>query len=280
LKALVIGGDALIGRALSTALERMEANVVRTTRRVARAEGWLHLDLALPLPTLPTFDVAFFCAAMTRFADCRTMPQLAELVNVQAPVELAERMVDRGSRVIFLSTSAVLDCKQPRMRADQPYSPRGAYGAQKAEAERAFLAFGPRATVLRLSKVLTPADARIGKWTRDMRAGRAVHAFDDHRISPVAEEQVVTALLAVADKGEGGIYQVSARDDVSYADLARCVARRIGADESLVQACPASRGGIPADEVTAYTSLDTSRLEQLCGYAPSAATEILERMLP
>jgi dTDP-4-dehydrorhamnose reductase len=278
-KALVIGGDSVVGRALSPALERRGHRVTPTTRRMP-ADGWLKLDLAAPLPTsLPECEVAFFCAAITGFAANRESPRLAERVNVSAPAQLARDLASRGAKVILLSTSAVLDCQVPHMRDDRPYAPRGAYGRHKVAAEQAFLALGSRASVLRLTKVVDQGDSRLHEWTAALRQGKAVRAFDDHRFSPLGKEHVVEALIAVAEKGDGGIYQVSGRDDWSYADLARELARRVGASAGLVQACSAASAGIPADEVTPYTSLDTSRLEALHGFAAPGGVEVLERAL-
>ena len=279
MRALVIGGDSLVGRALSPALERRGHRVTPTTRRSPR-DGWLALDLAKTLPgSLPECEVAFFCAAITGFAANRESPQLAERVNVTAPAELARELTKRGAKVVLLSTSAVLDCQAPRMRADRPYAPRGAYGRHKAAAECAFLALGAQASVLRLTKIMDRADSRLREWTAALREGKAVRAFDDHRFSPLAQEHVVEALIAVAEKGEGGIYQVSGRDDWSYADLARELARRADASPGLVQPCTATSAGIPPDEVTPYTSLDTSRLAALCGFVAPGAVEVLERAL-
>ena len=274
MKALVIGGESLIGERLFQALQRRGDTAQRTTRRAGRSgESWVELDLAAPLPaSLPQCDIAFFCAAMTGFAANRESPVLAHRVNASAPVEIARRL---AARVVFLSTSAVLDCQEPRMRADRPYAPRGAYGAHKADAERGFLALGERAAVLRLTKVFATGDQRVAQWLRELREGRPIRAFSDHRFSPLAPEHVVGALLAIAERGGAGIYQVSGRDDLSYAELGERLARRCGADPRLVEAIPASTG-LPADEVTPYTSLDVSRLQELNGFVAPGADAVLD----
>lgn len=273
MRALVIGGDSLVGSALADGLQRHGHRVERTTRRAA-GEGKILLDLAAPLPaTLPDCDVTYFCAAITGFAANRESPALAERVNVTAPAELARRL---SGKIVLLSTSAVLDCQAPHMRADRPYAPRGAYGRYKAAAEQLFIALGSRAIVLRLTKILDRGDSRVGEWMAALRAGKSVRAFADHRFCPIGLEPVVEALIAVGEQGEAGVYQVSGRDDWSYADLAQELARRVRASRDLVQPCAAT---VPPDEVTPYTSLDTSRLSELCGFVPPPATEVLDRAL-
>lgn len=281
MKVLVVGGDASIGRALSTALRARGDRVISTTRRLEQREGdgWIKLDLAGPLIDLPDCDVAFFCAAIASFEACRNHPQLAERVNVSAPAELAARLVARGTRSVLLSTSAVLDCAEPRMRAERPYAPRGLYGVQKAAAERALLRLGPKATVLRLSKVFAQGDKRLADWASSLRRRQPVRAFNDHRISPLTLDQAIHALLALADSGEEGIYQASGAEDLSYAEVAYDLARRLGASPDLVRPCSAAGAGIPADEITPYSSLDASRLTHLCGFKPPPASTVLERTL-
>ncbi len=281
MNVLLVGGDALIGGALASALNARGDRVVRTTRRTLPTpdDGWMALDLLAPLPShLPACEVAFFCAAVAGFKACRNAPQLSAQVNVSAPSALAARLVANGARVVLLSTSAVLDCAEPRMRADRPYAPRGVYGAQKAAAERAFLSLGAAASVLRLAKVLTRDDPRILEWTSALREGRAVDAFYDHRISPLTLDDAVAALVALADAAASGLYQASAADDLSYAELASELARRLGAASSLVRSGPAARF-IPADEITPFTSLDSTRLTALSGILPQPAASVVRSVL-
>src|SRR5437667_10713518 len=106
MKALVVGRDSRIGRALSEALVEGGHQVQGTSRRPdAAGKGYQHLDLADPdveSQPLPSVDVAVFCAAMTRFADCRADPALARRVNVESPVALARRLAGQGARVVLI----------------------------------------------------------------------------------------------------------------------------------------------------------------------------------
>jgi dTDP-4-dehydrorhamnose reductase len=216
---------------------------------------------------------------MSGFAACRAAPELSEQVNVSAPAALAGNLSARGARVILLSSSAVLDCAAPHMAVQRPYSPRSIYGAHKAQAERAFLALGRRATVLRLSRVFGERDARIDQWTQALTSGARVEAVEGHTVSPLALHEVVSALSVLAEKGEGGVYQASGAEDWSYAQLATEIAARVGAPRHLVHARSARETGIPPDEVTAFTSLDCSRLTQFCGFQPPRAGDVLDYLL-
>src|SRR5476649_290074 len=178
MKAIVLGIDSGIGGALGDALTRRGDCVVGTTRRREReSETVFYLDLDDPKSTdagWPKADVAFFCAALTRFADCRIQPERARRVNVSTPLAIAARLVEHGTRIVFLSTSAVFDCRAPRMKADRPRAPSSAYGRLKAEAEAALLALGPLTSVLRLTKVLTPDMRLFADWIKSLTHGESI----------------------------------------------------------------------------------------------------------
>jgi hypothetical protein len=72
---------------------------------------------------------------------------------------------------------------------------------------------------------------------------------------------------------------VSGAEDISYADAARHVARRLGVSSSLLIVSSAADQGIPAEEVTPYTSLDTARLTAVCGFVPPEPVAVLDLII-
>jgi len=272
-RALIIGADGVIGSALYEHLTRRGMTVFGTTRRKAKVDMGrsLYLDLNQPqtlFDKLPDVDVAIICAAMARFADCRAQPDLAHRVNVIAPAELAQRLVERGTFVVRLSSSAVFDCRTPRVHADQPTAPRSVYGRLQAEAEKALLAIGYRTSVLRLTKIITSDFPLIRNWIAILAAGGSIEAFEDHTLCPLPLAAAVDAATTVLEHREGGIFQVSGASDISYADLARYLVRRLGLSSDRVIPVRAVDRGVLADDVTAYTSMDTTRLTAINGFIP------------
>ena len=283
-RVLIIGVDSTIGRAAAEALVRRGDDVTGTTRRPdASGPGTrVQLDLAAPdavATSLPAADAAIICAAMARYADCREQPDRARAVNVTAPVALARQLAGRGTRVVLLSTSAVFDCRTPKVPADRSTAPTSAYGAFKAEAEAAILALGPMASVLRLTKVIVPDMPLFAGWIEALRRGEPVQAFGDLTFSPISTQDAVEAVLAVASDKGGGIYQVSGAGDMSYADAAQHFCRRLGRSPDLVQSVRATDNGIPESEVAYYTTLDTGRLTALTGWSPPRPDKVLDTVL-
>ena len=282
MKAIVIGGDGSIGSALTKALLSRGDTVCQTTRRSAFAgSSAIHLDLAsfhIDTIQLPEADIAFFCAAITGFAACRANEALARQVNVTAPILLARRLVAAGTRVVLLSTSAVFDWRSPHVQASCPPCPVTVYGKLKSEAETAFSAFGAAASILRLTKVLTPTDRLFNNWIDDLRQERSVTAFSDHHMAPVTLNDAVAALLAISRSSESGIFQISGAHDVSYYEAALHLASRLGVERHLVTEARASENGVLPEEIIRYSSLETSRIGALTGWKAPDPYSIIDEV--
>jgi dTDP-4-dehydrorhamnose reductase len=281
MKALVIGSDSMIGRRLAPALRSAGWQVHGTTRRSADGGDLLRLDLADPqcvAVRLPPVDIAFFCAAITRFSDCDADPALARQVNVLSPVALAERLVAAGTHAILLSSIAVYDGKEPRVPAERQVNPNSLYGRLKADAEQAFLALGGAASIVRFTKVLAPEMPLFNGWIDALANGLPVSAFEDTGLAPVSIEAAVEILVRVAADAGGGIYQASARDDITYAEAALHIAQRLGASPALVHSDLGAARGIPAEQLRRFSSLDTTHVDRLTGKAAPAARDVIDEV--
>lgn len=71
---------------------------------------------------------------------------------------------------------------------------------------------------------------RLSQWAATLRAGGRVAAAGHLRVAPVMLEEVVEGLLGLARGFEPGIYQMSAREDHSYLDLAGALAAQAGGE--------------------------------------------------
>jgi dTDP-4-dehydrorhamnose reductase len=213
---------------------------------------------------------------MSRFEDCRRFPDLACRINLAAPLELGRSVTQSGARVILLSTSAVFDCRKPHVSERERPMPRSVYGRLKAEAEARLLGLGSRVSVLRLTKVVRPKLGVLSEWIGSLGEGRMIRAFDDHRFAPLTVAHVVDAMVALAEKGESGIYHVSGAKDLSYAEAARFLARQIGVSAHLVEAVRGLENGLAADDLTPFTSLGTTRFSELTGFVPPEPHAVLQ----
>jgi dTDP-4-dehydrorhamnose reductase len=233
-RLLVVGAESTIGSALSVSMKEKGLAVVATSRRATGAAGqFIHLDLERPDSwSLPeNIGCAFLCAARSNFLDCARDPEGTWNVNVTATHTLGSELINSGVFVVLLSTSAVFPGRDPWPDEDVPVEPNTAYGLQKAAVERLLLdsdAQRGRLAIVRLTKVLLPASAIVRSFLGQIRKGECVEAFSDLFIAPTSIEYVVDALNLIAVRRIGGIYHLSGDLAVSYAELARQLAKAVG----------------------------------------------------
>lgn len=269
---LVIGGDSEVGTALSRRLAVLDQPTAATTRRTGLA-GLRRpfLDLAAPLDGWsPPEGTRAVCitAAVAHLADCASDPEGSAAVNVTGTLALAARLIARGIYVLFLSSNQVFDGTTPHVPADTPTCPVSEYGRQKARTEAALKAHidrGAPVAILRLAKVLSPTMPLLRGWIDALAAGRRVWAFQDMRMAPTPIDIVVDAIFALMRDEGRGIFQLSGPRDASYAESARYLASRIGADPVLVQHASAATEAMPAGAAPLHTTLDITALRRAHG---------------
>jgi dTDP-4-dehydrorhamnose reductase len=274
----IIGGDSAIGAAMCQDLRAKGVEVRSSTRRELvdpMTQFALDLRSASNDASIPECDVVVLAASMTRLAECRSNMEAARLVNVDAQVRLAKQAAKQGAFVVFLSTNQVFDGTIANVTPEEKRAPRSIYGHLKAAAEIELLALRSEVAVLRLSKVIGKHLSLFETWTRELRRGGTVDAFDDLMMAPIAQEKVIFGIERIGTLRLRGIWHLSGREDISYAEAARHLARRLGADEKLIRVTSAAAAGIPEEERPLHTALDPGAIETMTGVRISdARTEL------
>jgi len=267
--SLVIGADGLIGRALVEHLEHVGTPVIETTRRKGElSERKLFLDLAEDISDwYPPSQVstAYLYAAGSSLRRCRAEPAQTARVNVENTVALAKKLVSNGTFVIFPSTNLVFDGTVPYRNADAPLCPITEYGRQKALAERELLALGNLVSVVRMTKVLEQQIPLFKGWMQSFENCQLIHPFSDMVVAPVSLGLAIRVFDGVASARLPGLLQVSGQQDVTYAQIGRHIAKKMGVDCTLVEAKSWRESGLDLEAVPNHTTLDTSRLRAELG---------------
>lgn len=268
---LIIGGDSAIGSVVARAMRQHDEKVVVTSRRAA--VGALRLDLGDSLAGWrPPHGVssACICAAVSKMADCGADPVGTAWINVAQTASLVERLTDHGVYTLFLSSNQVFDGSRPLVPCDEPRRPVSEYGRQKAQTEKLLedaMGSGAPIGILRLSKVVAPGMPLLADWANSLAVGRRVSAFGDMFVSPVPTVCAAEAIRCLMRDRRSGIHQLSGPRDVSYAELARIIATRLGASHALVVEELASARGVVDGMLPRFTSLDSSGLRSICEIA-------------
>ena len=272
---LVIGADGMIGRALAARLARDGCNVIGTSREAVPSMIALDLVRDTSQWTPPPATVAFLCASVTSQEKCRNEPAASRVVNVNATLGLAEKLVRQGTHVIFPSTNLVLSGERPYQAPDDPYAPQTEYARQKASAEKCLQRL-PGTCIVRFTKVFGRSAPLLRGWCESLLKSQPIRPFADMPMAPVPLDFAVRALAAIAAARATGIVQISAAEDITYAAAARFVAKRLGAAEDLVQPMTVAESGVPIEYVPRHTTLDTARLRAEFGFKPPCPRDAIE----
>jgi dTDP-4-dehydrorhamnose reductase len=279
---LVIGGDGLLGSSLASHLTQTGQHVHSTyffNDQICTGSSFLDLRGDISNWQIPgPIDVAFLCGAVTSLDQCRTQPEETRKINVENTLSLAKRILQAGAALLFPSSNLVFDGLVPFRKATDPVSPRCEYGKQKVETERGLSDLTERVSIVRFTKIIGPGMALIQNWITDLRQGKAIHPFSDMVLSPVPLRFATEAIIAIMQRERYGLWQVSAREDVTYEQMARYLARKMGISQKLVEPISVGQSGLRFETLPEYTTLDTTRLEEELGLEPPNVWDVLDEV--
>ena len=229
-KVLIVGINSVIGSdACARRYQRRRSRRGHDQTASGGDDEAVFLDLSADVSEWRAADgiaVAVLAAAMDQ-QQCLRNPELSRRVNVDNMLIIARNLMNAGARVVFLSTNLVFDCEHPNQPADSVYRPLNVYAAEKAAVEQSLLAAGSLATICRLAKVLTGRLPLVAHWLTDLAANRPISAFNDLNVSPVSLGYVTEFLLRAIRQPEGGIFQISGAQELSYCALAKALSEAL-----------------------------------------------------
>jgi dTDP-4-dehydrorhamnose reductase len=188
-------------------------------------------------------------------------PDRCRRANVVGPTVLAAACSGRGLSLVTFSSALVFDGQAGRpYREADPVAPLGVYGQSKVEGERAVRAAHPGALVIRTSALFGPWDDRnfVSRALRAIRGGNVFPAAEDVTVTPSYAPDLIHAALDLLIDGEHGVWHLTHPDPITWADLARAVAREAGLDPAGVAGRPAATLGWQAPRPP-YSALATER---------------------
>ena len=276
MNVLIIGADGQIGGSLLQFFKSNSYRVTGTSRRKDTNHYYWDMENSFNgnIPLIE-FDLIYICAAITNIKYCRENPEIARQVNIKSIVSMLEKLNQNNKHIVFLSSSAVFDCKEPKMMENREHLPATEYGRLKVELEL-IVRERSDASILRMTKVLSPNFQLFKNWKVDLMAGRKITAFTDLSMSPILINDVVEILFNIGVGKKPGIYQISGLSDISYYDAAKYLAKKLNVSERLVMPSSAKLYGIPVEEILMYTSLNSEKVEKLYDYKSRNPYQVLD----
>jgi dTDP-4-dehydrorhamnose reductase len=255
---LITGATGTLGRAFARAC-RARAIPFRLSTRA-------EMDIADARSVASMFDDAspwalINAAGYVRVDDAEVERERCTRENAEGPAVLAEACAARGVSLVTFSSDLVFDgeSSRPYVESDPP-APLNTYGRGKAEAEALVLASNPSALVVRTSAFFGPRDEYnfVTLALRALSRGERFAAASDCVVSPTYVPDLVDACLDLLIDGERGLWHLSNRGALSWAELARLAARLAGLDESLVEGRPSGSFNFAARR-PAFSALGSER---------------------
>ena len=277
MKILLLGKNGQVGWQLQRALAPL-GEIVALERKDAGG------DLADPQGLTAAVraakpQVIVNAAAYTAVDKAESEPQLARLINTEAPAALAREAAASGALLVHYSTDYVFDGSgsAPWQESDAT-GPLNVYGATKLAGEQAIAASGCAHLTFRTSWVYAAHGDNFIKTMLRLAATRErLTVIDDQKGAPTGAELIadVTAHAisqTLQQPAKAGLYHLTAAGEASWFDYAQYVlalarqARPQGVKTAASGVQPIASSQYPAAARRPLNSrLDTRRLQAVFG---------------
>ncbi|MEH6523980.1 dTDP-4-dehydrorhamnose reductase [Sulfitobacter sp.] len=217
-------------------------------------------------------DVVINAAAYTAVDRAEDEPELAQIINADAPGAMAQACADLDIPFLHLSTDYVFDGSGTApWSVNDPIAPLGVYGRTKAAGEDAVRAAGGAHAIIRTSWVFSAHGANFVKTMLRLSETRdALNVVDDQIGGPTPASGIADTLMIMAQAmvagQSGGTYHYAGAPTVSWACFARETFSAAGRTVT-VTGIPTSEYPTPATRPL-NSRLDCSLLETEFGITP------------
>ena len=226
---------------------------------------------------------AFLLHGITKIDECARSPAGTAKINVDSTIRMIDDLLAAGVTPIFASSDAVFDGRRGLWREEDPVNPILTYGRQKVAVEQYLLTKKVPWIVARLSKVVAidlDRHSLFAEWIKAIDAGETIWCASDQIFSPTYIEDVVTALILLAEGNFAGILHVCGSDAISRLELLTLLTREIRRYREIkAHIIPCSIKDLPFPEVRPLnTSMSPKKLYKTTGTAFNSMESVCERL--
>jgi dTDP-4-dehydrorhamnose reductase len=273
MKAIIIGGTGLLGKALTQ--EWSGDEVVGLGSRDVDIRD---VDQVRKVVERYRPDWIVLAAAYTNVDDCESHPELAFAVNRDGAVNVAQAAKRTGAKLLFLSSDYVFDGKKTSpYEAEDARNPQSVYGRSKAEAEVRLLEMLPECCIARTSWLFGTGGKCFPDTILKLAASRlALDVVDDQRGCPTYGVDLSRAIVKLCRSNASGIVHVTNAGECSWFEFAREIVKSGGLGTE-VRPVSSQQMARPAPR-PAYSVLSSKSLRQY-GVTVPAWQDALQRYL-
>ena len=283
---LVIGASGLLGEHLLAEAKRRGLDAVGTYAGDP-VNGLIPLNLsdlvaAVTLVRDRRPKTVLLPAAMTGVDACESHPDQAQLVNADAPREIAKACHTLGIRLVFFSTDYVFDGRRGPFNERRRPQPLNVYGRTKLAGERNVVTAHPEALVVRTSANFGWGRARKKTnsvtWILELlRRRQPVPLFTDQRVSPSYAPAAARTAFDLLDRRATGIFHVATRSYPTRFEMGLEICDVFGLEKGLLKAARLAEAELRARRPS-DSSLDVGKVERFLDKRSPTFREALEDM--
>ncbi len=265
---LIVGGDSLVGKFLSSRLASLKIQHTNTTRRQSKLGS---SSVFLDLSNLGDFKLdahysrAIICipgGGFNNFSENQN-----ELLFLNSS-DLIRFLTQSGVPITYLSTSAVFSGRNLLAQEDYLPDPITNYGKFKARIEN-FISSEESSLlsnsfqIIRFTKILSLKSQPLESWVNTLADGQPVTAFEDLTLSPISLNYAVEGVLKILMSGDSGYFHLSGEEDTSYYKFLRTFCGSLGFDVELVFPTSYHDSTLQIKYTPAFASLGMNRTQSL-----------------
>ena len=232
-------------------------------------------------------DVIVNCAAYTNVDGAETNAELAELLNAQAPKNLAEAMKEVGGLLVHISTDYVFG-KEPYntpCREDQKGTPTGVYGLTKLHGEQNIMASGCKYVIIRTAWLYSEFGKNFVRTMLNLTATRPeLKVVFDQVGTPTYAYDLAEAIKLIIERvtqvpeilnSQFSILNYSNEGVCSWYDFTKMIAEYSGHKDCNIQPCHSDE--FPSSvRRPAFSVLDKTKIKQTLGISVPYWTDSLK----
>lgn len=184
-------------------------------------------------------DVVIHAAGLTSVEVCEKNPDMAQHVNVDLAVNVAQACKQTNVKLVHISTDHLFAGNMQTVSEDEPIAPVNVYARTKGEAESRVLDIHPDALTIRTnfygwgpSYRQSFSDIIIDA----LRKKKAVTLFSDVFYTPILVQPAVAAIHALLEKQAVGIFNVVGNERISKYEFGMQIAEIFGLNSQVIAA--------------------------------------------
>ena len=284
---LIIGGDSKLSKVLVPRLKNSNQQVYQTTRRsiIADDQIFLNFDQITEFRIPKNVTVAVVIGGVTDYGACESNFSYAHYINcVQIPTLLG-RLLNDGVYVCYISTNTVFTSPDSFLTEYEVHNPSFNYALLKSKSEHHILTQAFRykkstsLSILRLTKNVGHLTSPFDSWIKSLSKGETITAFDDLFFAPILFSHSAKAICDIIDRKISGIFHLSGKSDISYADFAKGLVNVANLNPNLVKKVSSKDVGVCLTYSHPITGIDMELTARILGLQPVPLNDIYNYLL-